>query len=413
MKVKPTPTSPKTQLSTSEDLEKLYRDPGMQHLAKPPRASRLSPATLFFSLVIGFVAGIIGELVFNAYLLDEGSPLERFLQQTSGSQRVTVRSKSADQISETMESVNRALLAIYPMRAEGSSVDLAYPSSEQQGTALLLTDDGWAVTTRTVLGSEKSFAAVTADRKVLEVKHRLFDPATPLVFFQIDGGNFPVVPFSDRELLQNETFYALAGSSRQLVSRLREAFVEEFDVYPGGEALESSDSISRFLALDAVLPDAFRGAALADQRGSVTGIVLDGQADGRHVALPVQAVSVILDSLLRDGTVQRPYLGLRYLDLGATPGIPAAVRFQRNDGALVAGTQDAPAVIDGSPAEGAGIKSGDLIFRVDNQALTERRGLSAALLSYDPGTVVALQIIRGGKEQSIRVTLGERIAEGE
>lgn len=413
MKVKPTPTSPKAQLSSSEDLEKLYHDPGMQQIAKPPRAPRLSPATLFFSLIIGFVAGIIGELVFNAYLLDSGSPLENFLQQTTGSQRTTVRSRSADQISKAIDSVNKALLALYPLRPAGTPVEMAYPSSEQKGTALLLTDDGWAVTTRAVLGGEGSFAAVTADRKVLEVKHQLFDPASSLVFFQIDGGNFPVVSFSSSEPAMSESLYALAASGKQLNSRLREVIVEEFDVHPGEETLESSDVVSRFFSLDSELPAAFRGGALSDQRGGVTGIILDSDVDGRQIAISAQMVSVILDGLLRNGAVERPSLGIRYLDLGSTPGIPATVRFQRNDGALVTGTEDAPAVTVGSPAEGAGIQSGDVIFRVDNQNLTEQKGLGATILSYDPGTVVTLQLLRDGKEQSIRVTLGERVAEGE
>lgn len=412
MKVKPTPTSPKAKLSSTEDLEKLYRDAGMQQLAKPPRTPRLSLATVFFSLIIAFVAGIIGELVFNAYLLDDESPLMKFLQQSDRSQQVTIRSKPADQIAKAIESANKALLAVYPLREGPAVLDMAYPSAEQRGTALLLTDDGWAVTTRAVLEGGGGFAAVTADRKVLEIKHQLFDPATPLVFFQIDGGNFPVVSFSENELVQNEPLYALAGSSKQLVNRLREVRVEEHDVHVG-DPLESSDVFSRVLVLDTEMPEAFRGAAVLDQRGRIAGIVLDNETDDRQTALPVKSLSTILDGLLRKGAVQRPYLGVRYLDVGTIPGVPAAARFQRNDGALVTGTVDAPAVVDGSPAEGAGIQSGDLIFRVDDQALTERTGLSAFLLHYTPDTVVTFQIVREGKEQSIRVTLGERVAEGE
>lgn len=401
MNVPPTPTSPKSRATSGKkDLEELLRDGSLHHLARPPRAMRFSVWTVFFSLLVGFLAGILGELVVNAYLLEEGGfPIV--------TQNVA-REKAKNENPEAVLAANKAILAVVRLTPLTGTTADAIPPDAFVGTAILLTDDGWGVSNSTVLQNEVGYAAVTADRRVLEIKHRIDDPASDLVFFQIDGGNYPVVSLTE-SVAENERMLALAGSGRQTLPRSRAVAVEQRSARRSG-FLESSDAYSRFWMLDTNMSNAFLGGPVLDSRGRVAGVIVaGGDETAGAVAIPARAVGRVLQTLLSEKKVRRPVLGVNYIDLGATAGVPSAIRSGRSAGALVTGTPERAAVLAGSPAAGAGIQSGDILLRVAGQLLTEQVGLSAVIQDYQPGELIAITLLRDGKEQELRLTLNEQV----
>ena len=78
-------------------------------------------------------------------------------------------------------------------------------------------------------------------------------------------------------------------------------------------------------------------------------------------------------------------------------------------GALVIGdsSQGQPAVVSDSPADKAGLKEGDVILKVSSETVGEGKSLSRALNSFQPNEEVTLKILRDGKEEEVKVTLGE------
>ncbi|MFH1171818.1 MAG: PDZ domain-containing protein, partial [bacterium] len=104
-------------------------------------------------------------------------------------------------------------------------------------------------------------------------------------------------------------------------------------------------------------------------------------------------------------------LGVHYLDLGSSAGIPAAVSFDRHEGALLTGTTEEPAVTPNSPAASAGLQSGDVLLRIERQLITEQQTLSSLLQGYSPGATVTVQFLRDGKEQSVKITLADNVGQ--
>jgi S1-C subfamily serine protease len=164
----------------------------------------------------------------------------------------------------------------------------------------------------------------------------------------------------------------------------------------------------------ATLPDAIQtsaainpgnsGGALVDLRGEVIGIPTlaatsqqgGGAAPGIGFAIPSNTVTTIAKQLIKDGRVThsgRAALGVRVATVTGPGGAPAG-----------AGVVD---VLRGGGAAKAGIQEGDVITKVDGTTVTSAQDLSAALAELEVGQTVEVTVLRGGSEQTLKVTLGE------
>lgn len=407
MKVKPTPTSPQAKLSSQQDIEELYRHE-FQRLHKPPVASRLSWTTLIIALILGFLGGIVGELVLNAYFFGGDLTIQQVLRSNGfsadGSPLVRERT-SGRELVDILNTVDRATLAIFARLPETGSTFPLYQEDNQRGSALLLSQDGWAVSDSSIVPSTGDFVAVTFDHKVLAVNKLLEDPSSDLVFFQIDGEGYPVVSLSNRKELQTtEVLLAVAQSGQTVSSRFRllhqeTVFAEQTD------GISSSDEIDMRYLLDGSLADAYIGGPLVDLDGQVVGLLQKSVKASSTPAVPINVVRTALQLLLREGAIRRPVLGLHYIDVALVPGVPEAQRFRKNQGALIYGTTEKPPLKPGSPAERAGLKAGDLIVNVDNQSLDGSMGLSDLVLEKKPGEELNLTFLREGVEHKVVITL--------
>jgi serine protease Do len=117
-----------------------------------------------------------------------------------------------------------------------------------------------------------------------------------------------------------------------------------------------------------------------------------------------------MEQALAGQPLARPYMGVVYRPIdrqfAATNNLPV------NEGALVqpGGSQDSPspAVVAGSPADRAGIRDGDIIVKVNDQAIDGDHPLDATLSEYAPGDTVTLGLLRDGQTTSVQLTLGTR-----
>ncbi|MFH1171028.1 MAG: S1C family serine protease [bacterium] len=410
MKIQPTPTSPKAKITSSNDLEKLYKEKAMQQLVRPPKPRHLSLVTLILSLLFSLAAGMLGAYFFEVYVPWSNG------QTTTNTQRPATAStgnqaKQNTQVLSAVETASAAMVAVFPARtADDGDPSSAYPPEEQRGSALLLSEDGWCVTTTDVLDGIEHPVAVTADRKVLEIKHPRTDPASNLLFFRIDGANYPVVSLNEQAVNALDQLFLLSGNGRQSAPRFRAVALKESNARLRG-GVELSDAYSRFLLIGPFVSDEERGSALIDAHGDVVGVVNQAGDSGQSTVISATALHIVLNDLLRLGEVHRAGLGVRYLDVGSSAGIPAAIRFNRNEGALITGTTDEPAILPNSPAAGAGLRSGDLLLRIERQLITEQQTLSTLLLGYAPGATVTVQFLREGKEQSVKITLADNVGQ--
>jgi len=136
--------------------------------------------------------------------------------------------------------------------------------------------------------------------------------------------------------------------------------------------------------------------------GINTAIVED--ANGIGFAIPVNATKGVLAGVLDTGKVTRAYLGVNYLTI--TPDVAREYKLDVNSGAYVYASGSSSPVASGSPAEKAGLKSGDIITKINSETVGKDGSLSSILGEYRPGDKLTITYLRDGKEQTTTVTLG-------
>ena len=96
-------------------------------------------------------------------------------------------------------------------------------------------------------------------------------------------------------------------------------------------------------------------------------------------------------------------MGVRYVDL--TEELAKQLDLEQTKGAYIYASANQRAIVQGSPAEKAGLKKGDIITKINDITLDKNNGLSNTVSKYAVGEGVTLKVIRDGKEQTIIVTL--------
>jgi putative serine protease PepD len=164
----------------------------------------------------------------------------------------------------------------------------------------------------------------------------------------------------------------------------------------------NTEDILNAIQTDAQINPGNSGGPLLNSAGQVIGInfaLEQAQAGpGLGFALDGNSARDIANQLITTGHVNRPFLGVTYQQLDET----AAAANSLVVGALV--TQ----VTAGSPAARAGIRVHDVITKVNDQAIDDTHPLRDVLRQYAPGTRVSISVYRGGKTQSLQVTLGKQ-----
>lgn len=393
----------------SEEIEKLYRA-APESLDRPVKPQRsLSPFVVLVSLLVGVGGGVIGALFTSQYL----TFADIFRFDLSPAVTVgTARTRNDTFDRTALEKTGHALLMLYPLRTATGTVGDALKEADRLGSALLLTDDGWAVTDASVRAGQDAIVAVTYDKKAYRMTGATKDPASGLTYFRIAVSRASTAEFVAPTALTTLA-NAVALQGRATESSLFAAFVHIASTQgKGADALTSSETLAPSLILDQALPVAYRGGVLVDEKGRVSGII--GEAEnGATRVWPSDMVTAVLGSLVKGEGIIRPTLGVTFVDLALVSGISDAVKENKKAGALLAGDTTRAAVAPGSPAAKAGLKSGDILLSLDKQAFTELTRLPETLAALKPGATVPITFHRSGEERTVTVTLGKHGSNGE
>ena len=156
---------------------------------------------------------------------------------------------------------------------------------------------------------------------------------------------------------------------------------------------------------DAAINEGNSGGPLLNMAGQVIGIntAVASDAQGIGFSIPINATKGMLKNVLAGKGVARAYIGVRYIEI--TPEVAKRYNLSVKQGAYVYGENTVP-VVSGGPADKAGIKEKDIITKVNGLSVGKNGGVSSLVGAYAPGDTITITILRDGKEQDLRVTLG-------
>ena len=164
------------------------------------------------------------------------------------------------------------------------------------------------------------------------------------------------------------------------------------------------NTFENFIQTDAAINPGNSGGALVDTRGNLIGINTaiysrSGGSIGIGFAIPVSTAKQVMESLIKQGSVTRGWIGIEPQDI--TSEIAATLQIG-TDGILIAG------VLENGPADKAGIKPGDVLRKVDERKINDTAQLLNYVTQVKPGDKMKVQISRKGKNLEIDIFVGKR-----
>lgn len=372
---------------------------------------------LIFSIISGFLAGIVGHGIINYY-----SPYQ--LAGDNGNQQQSANKNVLDlnfllteqdsAYNEVLPQLRSQIVGFYKAKKAGGIFESLYLDGDFLGSGIVATSDGWLITHQSVLSGYDDVVAVSYDKKIYPLKQRVADSFAGLVMVKIEANNLSPVKFADISALPaTQGVIAARYSIQNHGSDLIKTYVRKFayhDQIKSSDFLLTTEKIDHYLKLSALLDSIYSGSAIFNDKNEVVGLMFTSGKDKLDLAVPAFYLRSAVSNLLSSSNkILRSSLGVNYVDLSEALGLASDVSEGRKFGAVVLGDakRSVPAVIAHSAAEGAGLEAGDIVLKVNNEEINERNSLTKLIQDYAPGKEISLTIVRKGIEQAIKVTLGE------
>jgi S1-C subfamily serine protease len=283
------------------------------------------------------------------------------------------------------------------------------------GTGFIINPQGEILTNNHVVAGNSGLTVTLSDKKVYKAKVLGYDPANDLALIKIDAGRtLPTLRLGDSEHLVVGQKVLAIGNPFQFEGTLTTGIVSSL-----GRKIDTEErSLEGMIQTDAAINPGNSGGPLMDSHGSVIGIntaIYGAQGSiGIGFAMPIARAKAMLDQYQASGKISRPILGVSTLyvagDLAEMLRLPASgglliQGIEQNSGAEAAGLRGPNQVqIVGSYRLGVG---GDLIVAAEGQPIDDRDTLSRLLNKKHGGDTIELTVYRNGKNERVRVKLGE------
>ena len=257
------------------------------------------------------------------------------------------------------------------------------------GSAVVITPDGFLVTSAHVVAQGGSARASFIDGTEYDVDVVGADPLSDLAVARARGATLEPLRIGNADQLRVGQLVVAVGNPMGFTGSVTSGVVSGL-----GRSLATADGnghrrfIEDVIQTDAALNPGNSGGALADWQARLIGVNTAVAGMGLGLAVPMNATTeAILSALMRNGRVRRAYLGIAGGNRALPPG--AAQKLGRKAGVEV------QEVVSGSPAAGAGLRSGDIIVSVAGTSVSKAGDLQRLMVEARIGSKLALEALRG------------------
>jgi len=278
--------------------------------------------------------------------------------------------------------------------------------SEGSGSGVIIAENGYIVTNNHVVENAVNISVKTYDKKEYKAELIGTDPLTDLALIKIDANALPLVHLADMDKVRIGEWVVAVGNPLGLNSTVTTGIVSAIG---RGELslLRDKDgySIENFIQTDAAINPGNSGGGLFNLHGSLVGIntaiaTRTGTYIGYGFAIPIDLVRSVVMDLMDDGKINRGYIGVSIRTVDEV--VAKSLGLDKVEGALVHN------ILKDSPAEKAGVESGDVILEVDGKKIATSNELQSTIVMKRAGDKVNLTIWRDGKKINKTVKLEPR-----
>jgi serine protease DegQ len=268
------------------------------------------------------------------------------------------------------------------------------------GSGVIVSASGYILTNHHVVESADEIEVALADGKKLLAKVVGNDPETDLAVLQVDSDNLPAISFGSSEALRVGDVVLAIGNPFGVGQTVTSGIISAL-----GRTGLGINTFENFIQTDAAINPGNSGGALIDATGNLIGINTaifsrSGGSMGIGFAIPVSTAKMVLDQIVKTGSVTRGWIGVEVQEITA----PLAESFKLGSarGALIAG------VLRGGPADKGGIKTGDVLVEVQGKPVADPASMLNLIAALAPGQSAKLKLKRQGQDVDATITVGRR-----
>jgi S1-C subfamily serine protease len=269
------------------------------------------------------------------------------------------------------------------------------------GSGVAISADGFIVTSAHVVEGTAHGVASFSDGRETDVTVVGSDPLSDLAVLRADGGDLSPATLGDAADLRVGQLVVAIGNPNGFASSVTAGVVSGLGrSLPVGVRGGPRRVVENVIQTDAALNPGNSGGALVDGAGHVVGINTALAGIGLGLAVPINdATRVIISTLIRDGRIRRAQIGVAVAPRPLPPRV--AERLGRRAGVQIM------QVIEGGPADAAGLERGDLLLEMDGEPVTDASDLQALMVHDRIGRAVPTVILRGGAQRRVKLVLTE------
>ena len=267
------------------------------------------------------------------------------------------------------------------------------------GTGVIVSDDGYVLTNHHVVGDADEVTVTLSDNHEFKATIVGSDAKTDVALLKIDAKGLVPAKIGDSDEMQVGQWVVAVGSPFGLPETVTAGIVSA-----KGRADVGIADYEDFIQTDAAINPGNSGGPLVNLKGEVIGINTaiasrSGGSMGIGFAIPSNMARKVMDSLRKDGHVERGQLGVMIQNLNED--LANSFGYKSTKGALIGD------VVSGSPGEKAGLQPGDIVTKYNGKTIDSASQLRNAVAATTPDTPATLKVFRQGKERDVTVTIGK------
>ena len=272
------------------------------------------------------------------------------------------------------------------------------------GSGFVVSSDGLILTNAHVVEGSDRVKVTLKDGQTYEGKVMGTDSLTDVAVIKIEAEELPAVTFADSDSLQPGEWAIAIGNPLGLDNTVTTGIVSATG--RTSSQVGVADKLVSFIQTDAAINPGNSGGPLLNAKGEVIGIntAIIQNAQGLGFAIPVNSARDIAEELIAKGKVDHPFLGIQMAAI--TPELKQELSRQKSLNVDAEAGILIISVVPDSPADRAGLKSGDIIKSVEGVEMTKADQVQQAVAKTDVGEKLNLGLLRDEKQLEQKVTVG-------
>jgi serine protease Do len=278
-----------------------------------------------------------------------------------------------------------------------------FGAQQTSGTGFVIDSNGYIVSNSHVVADQnETYNVIFSDGSSYPATVVGMDTYSDVAVLKINKTGLTAAKLGNSDSLETgQTVFAIGNSLGRYQNTVTKGVVSGLSRSVSlGTPNNPQPRMQNLIQTDAAINPGNSGGPLINMNAEVVGVntLIDTTGQGIGFSIPINVVKSIADQLRANGKVSHPYLGINFQTIDKT--LQAIKQLPVSDGAYVA------TVVSGGPAAKAGMLAGDIITKLEGQAINATNELDVFLQRYPAGKQVTLTILRNGQTLELPVVLG-------